>query len=57
MKEANNLVREFSVSQIIFNSDSYNDLELSLIKLLEQRKIKYYQNVKRVGLGNLQLSL
>ena len=57
MKEANNLVREFSVSQVIFNSDSYNDFELSLIKLLEQRKIKYYQNVKRVGLGNLQLSL
>ena len=57
MKEANNLVREFPVSQVIFNPDSYNDLELSLIKLLEQRKIKYYQNVKRVGLGNLQLSL
>ena len=56
MKEANNLVRDFSVSQVIFNPDSYNDLELSLIKLLEQRKIKYYQNVKRVGLGNLQLS-
>ena len=56
MKEANNLVRNFSVSQVIFNPDSYNDLELSLIKLLEQRKIKYYQNVKRVGLGNLQLS-
>lgn len=56
MKEANNLVREFPVSQVIFNPDSYNDLELSLIKLLEQRKIKYYQNVKRVGLGNLQLS-
>ena len=57
MKEANNLVRDFSVSQVIFNPDSYNDLKLSLIKLLEQRKIKYYQNVKRVGLGNLQLSL
>lgn len=56
MKEANNLVRDFSVSQVIFNPDSYNDLELSLIKLLERRKIKYYQNVKRVGLGNLQLS-
>ena len=56
MKEANNLVRYFSVSQVIFNPDSYNDLELSLIKLLEQRKIKYYQNVKKVGLGNLQLS-
>ena len=53
MKEANNLVKEFPVSQVILNPDSYNDLELSLIKLLEQRKIKYYQNVKRVGLGNL----
>ena len=56
MKEANNLVKEFPVSQVILNPDSYNDLELSLIKLLEQRKIKYYQNVKRVGFGNLQLS-
>ncbi len=57
MKEANNLVKEFPVLQVILNPDSYNDLKLSLIKLLEQRKIKYYQNVKRVGLGNLQLSL
>ncbi len=56
MKEANNLVRDFSVSKVIFNPDSYNDLELSFIKLLEQRKIKYYQNVKKVGFGNLQLS-
>ena len=56
MKEANNLIREFSVSQVILNPDSYNDLELLFLKLLEQRKIKYYQNVKRVGLENLQLS-
>ena len=44
------------MSQVILNPDSYNDLELLFLKLLEQRKIKYYQNVKRVGLENLQLS-
>ena len=36
------LLKNFKVDKVIFNNDSYNTLEKSLIKKLNQRKIKYY---------------
>lgn len=41
--EAIDLVDNFKVDKVIFNVDEYNDLENNLIKVLDKKKIKYYQ--------------
>ena len=55
MGEAINLVNNFKVKKVIFNSDEYNDLELELIKLLEGKNIKYYKNIKELNIGKNKL--
>ncbi len=46
MGETTHLIENFKVSKVIFNNDSYNDLEKDAIKLLNKKKINYYQNIK-----------
>lgn len=49
MGEAKNLIKNFSVSNVIFNKGEYNKLETDLIKVLKQKKItsgKSKQNLK-----------
>lgn len=46
MGEAINLVNNFKVEKVIFNCGPYNDLEKELIKVLDEKKIKYYSCIK-----------
>ena len=55
MGESINLINDFKVSKVIFNKGKYNDLELDLIKLLDDKKISYYQNIKQLNINNHKL--
>jgi competence protein ComEC len=46
------LVNNFKVKQVIFNNGEYNDLELSLIEVLREKNISYYQNIEELNIGN-----
>lgn len=50
-----NLVDNFKVDNVIFNNDSFNDLELELIEVLEEKNIKYYQSIKELNIDNTKL--
>jgi len=55
MGEAINFVENFKVENVIFNIGEYNELELELIKVLERKKIPYYQNIESLNIGNGKL--
>lgn len=55
MGEAINLVSKFKVEKVIFNNDEYNNLELELIEILENKDINYYKNVKELTIENNEL--
>ena len=55
MGEAVNLVNDFKVEQVVFNCGEFNDLEKELIKVLNQKKIKYYSCVKELNIDNNKL--
>ncbi len=50
-----NLVNKYKVNSVIFNHGNYNELELELIKLLENSNINYYQNIKELDINNNKL--
>ena len=50
--EAQNIVKKLSVKNVIFNNDSYNELELELIDVLNAKNIAYYQNIKTLNITN-----
>ena len=52
MGEDINLVENFKVSKVIFNCGTFNELEKDLIKILEQKKIKYYSCVDELNMKN-----
>ena len=52
MGEGINLVNEFKVEKVIFNHGKYNELELELINILEEKNIPYYQNIKELAIGD-----
>lgn len=49
------LVNKFKVDKVIFNHDNCNDLELNLIEVLEKKKIKYYQNIDNLNIGDNEI--
>lgn len=51
MGESINLVENFKVKTVIFNVGNYNYLEQELIKVLNKKKIPYYQNVEELSLN------
>ena len=55
MGEAINLVNSFKVEKVIFNCGPYNDLEKELIKVLDEKKIKYYSCIKELNIDNNKL--
>ena len=55
MGEAINLVENFKVEKIIFNCGSYNGLEQELIKVLDKKKVKYYQCIKELNIDKYKL--
>ena len=52
MGESINLINEFKVDNVIFNHDSYNDLEQNLIKILDDNNINYYKGLKQININN-----
>ena len=55
MGDSIDLVENFKVDKVIFNNDDYNDLELQLIKVLNEKNIPYYQNIKELNIDNNKL--
>lgn len=55
MGEAINLVDNFKVEKVIFNKGEFNDLELEFIKVLDDKNIPYYQNIKELNIGEYKL--
>ena len=56
MGEAVNLVNILKVKKVIFNCGEFNDLESSLIKVLEAKKIPYQSCIKELNIENYQLN-
>ena len=52
MGESINLIKGFKVDNVIFNHDSYNDLEQDLIKILDNNNINYYKGLKQININN-----
>ncbi len=52
IEESINLLNHFKVDKVVFNKDSYNDLEHKVIELLKGKKIKYYKGMERESVGN-----
>lgn len=55
MGEAINLVNNFKVDKVVFNADDYNELELELIKILDNKNIRYYKGLKALNINNYKL--
>ena len=56
MGEAVNLVNILKVKKVIFNCVVFNDLESSLIKVLEAKKIPYQSYINELDIDNYQLN-
>lgn len=50
-----NIVNNFKVEKVIFNNGKYTDLELNLIRTLEEKNISYDKNVKELNLNHMKL--
>jgi len=55
MGEAEYLVNNFKIKNVIFNNDSFNYLEDNLIKILDKKNILYYQDIKELNIDNNKL--
>lgn len=53
--ETVNLINNFKVDKVIFNSDAYNDLEKSIVDVLNKKKIKYYKGLEELDIDNTKL--
>ena len=52
MGEAINLVKNFKVEKVVFNVGDYNYLEEDLIKVLNNKRIKYYKNIENIDIND-----
>lgn len=55
MGEAITLVNNFKVDKVIFNIGEYQTLEKELIKVLDKKNIKYYNNLKQLNIDKYKL--
>lgn len=53
--EAINIINKFKIDNVIFNSDTYNDLEKRIIEKLKIRKVRYYKDTEKLKFGNNKL--
>ena len=56
MGDSRHLLDNFKVGRVIFNCGEFNDLEKELIKVLDEKKIKYYSCIRELSIGNNRLS-
>ena len=55
MGETITLVNNFKVDKVIFNIGEYNELEKELIKVLYNKNIKYYKDLKQLNIDKYKL--
>ena len=55
MGEVINLVNNIKIENVILNCTPYNDLEKDLIKVLEDKNIKYYSCIKELNIDKYKL--
>ena len=55
MGEAINLEENFKVEKVIFNCGEFNELEQSLIKALDNKKIPHYSCIKELNIDDNKL--
>ena len=55
MGEAINLVNNIKIEKVIFNCGVFNELELDLIKVLDNKKISYYSCIKELNINENKL--
>lgn len=55
MGESINLVENFKIENVIFNTGKFNYLEQELIKKLNKKNIPYYQNIEEISLKETTL--
>ena len=55
MGEAINLVNNFKVEKVIFNCGEFNELEIELIKVLDEKNISYYSCIKELNIDDNKL--
>jgi len=55
MGEAINFVNNFKVEKVIFNCGEFNELEQDLIKVLNKKKIPYYNCIKELNIDDNKL--
>ena len=51
------LIKNFKVKNVIFNCGESNKLELELINVLKDKKIKYYSCIKELNIDNINLKI
>ena len=51
------LIKNFKVKNVIFNCGESNKLELELINVLKDKKIKYYSCIKELNIDNISLKI
>lgn len=50
-----NLIDNFNIENVIFNIGTYNELEKDLIKILKEKNIKYYKDIKELNIDSNKL--
>ena len=55
MESSINLIDNFNIENVIFNIGTYNELEKDLIKILKEKNIKYYKDIKELNINDSKL--
>ena len=55
MGEANKILNTFVVDKVIFNCGDFDELEIELLNILKDKKIKYYSCVDELDIGNSKM--
>lgn len=54
--EAINVINNINVKKVIFNHNEYNELELSIIELLDKKKIKYTNKIDNLEIDKINFN-
>lgn len=55
MGEAKNLIENLKINKVIINKGNISNLEKNIIKILDNKKIPYYQNVNEIKLKSINM--
>ncbi len=53
--EANGLIKNFKVNNIVFNNGDFNDLEKEVIKTAKEKNIPYFNNINKININESTL--